>query len=133
MMLGKFQKGEVFYYVGFDPMSNNFFSRFMPKETKFFPLLDGLANSLVSASDMLVHCISSDTFEESLVWAKKIKEEENKDDQLLEQVYEGLHTTFITPFDREDIHELAEQLEEVSDGINGCGKKLTLYYPKRIV
>jgi uncharacterized protein Yka (UPF0111/DUF47 family) len=114
-------------------MSNNFFSRFIPKETKFFPLLDGLVDTIVSASDMLVHCISSDTFEASLVWAKKIKEEESKADQFLEQIYDGLHTTFITPFDREDIHELADQLEEVSDGINGCGKKLTLYYPKRVV
>lgn len=43
-----------------------------------------------------------------------------------------LGTTFITPFDREDIHDLASSIDDVIDGINSCAKRITIYNPRLI-
>ena len=43
-----------------------------------------------------------------------------------------LGTTFITPFDREDIHDLASGMDDVIDGINSCAKRITIYNPHPI-
>ena len=40
--------------------------------------------------------------------------------------------TFITPFDREDIHDLASTVDDVIDGINSCAKRITIYNPHPI-
>ena len=41
-------------------------------------------------------------------------------------------TTFITPFDREDIHDLASCMDDVIDGINSCAKRISIYNPRPI-
>ena len=66
------------------------------------------------------------------MYAKKIKAYEKKGDNTLVQIFEELNTTFITPFDREDIHNLANSLDDVMDFINSCAKKIMLYRPKQI-
>jgi uncharacterized protein Yka (UPF0111/DUF47 family) len=103
----------------------------MPKETEFFPLLGQLSDIIINSSELLVNCLSSSNYDEALVFAKKIKEQEIKADMLTQQIFDSLNTTFITPFDREDIHDLADKLESVIDGINSSAKKIVLYYPDK--
>jgi len=47
-------------------------------------------------------------------------------------IFDQLSTTFITPFDREDIHDLASCLDDVIDGINSSAKRLAIYNPRLI-
>ncbi len=54
---------------------------------------------------------------------KKIKDLEREGDRLTHLIFDELGTTFITPFDREDIHDLASCMDDVIDGINSCAKK----------
>jgi len=63
---------------------------------------------------------------------KKIKEQERKGDALSGKIFDDLNTTFITPFDREDINHLADRLDDVTDYINSCAKRIVLYNPKQI-
>ena len=113
-------------------MNNSFFNRFTPKEVKFFPLLKQQAAVLITASDLFIDCLKTNTHEEQLEYYKKIKDQEREGDKLSHKVFDELNSTFITPFDREDIHALANFLDDVMDEINSAAKRIALYRPKRI-
>jgi len=111
-------------------MKNSFFSRFTPKEPKFFPLLKQLSEILVASSELLVE--KHDSPEERAGYYKQIKDMEREGDKLTHLILDELGTTFITPFDREDIHDLASSIDDVIDGINSCAKRITIYNPRLI-
>lgn len=114
-------------------MNNSFFSRFTPKEPKFFHLLKQLSDVLLEAADLLSKTIKCTEQEERKNYYRLIKDQERKGDQLSHQVFEELSTSFITPFDREDIHLLADYLDDVIDRINSCAKRIAIYNPKKNV
>ena len=111
---------------------NSFFNRLTPKEPKFFPVLKEMSDVLIAASDLLIGYLRSDRSKSDQDFYKRIKELERKADQLSNRVFEDLNSTFITPFDREDIHNLANTLDDVIDGINKCAKQVSLYNPKQM-
>jgi predicted phosphate transport protein (TIGR00153 family) len=113
-------------------MVNSLLNRLTPKEPKFFPILKQMSDIIAIASDLIIECLQSKNHEERLDYYKKIKDEERKGDKLSHKIFDELNTTFITPFDREDIHSLANMLDDVIDGINNCAKRLALYNPKQI-
>ena len=113
-------------------MKNSFLNRLTPKEPKFFPLLQGLAEIILKVSDLLIECIESNNPEMAMEYYKKIKELERDGDKLSNRIFEELNSTFITPFDREDIHHLAGKLDDVTDEINSCAKRIAFYKPKSL-
>lgn len=113
-------------------MRNTFFNRFLPKEPKFFPLLKEMTEILLVASDLIVRCVQSKDHESAVHYFKLIKEQERKADGVSTKIFDALNVTFITPFDREDIHHLASRLDDVIDNINSCAKRIALYHPKYI-
>jgi len=113
-------------------MNNSFFNRFTPKEPKFFPLLKQLSEVIITSSELLIESLEHDTSAERLDYYKQIKEQERKGDKLTHRILDELGTTFITPFDREDIHDLASVMDDVIDGINSCSKRIAIYNPRPI-
>ena len=113
-------------------MKNSFFSRFTPKEPKFFPLLKQLSEVLCEASVVLIESLQHDSPTERSDYYKKIKDLEREGDRLTHLIFDELGTTFITPFDREDIHDLASCMDDVIDGINSCAKRISIYNPHPI-
>jgi len=113
-------------------MNNSFFSKFTPKEPKFFPILKEMADVILVASDLMIECVQHNDHESAIEYYKKIKEQEKKGDVLSNRVFNELNTTFITPFDREDIHHLANRMDDVIDYINSCAKRIVLYNPKKL-
>lgn len=113
-------------------MNNSFFSNFTPKEPKFFPILKDMADVIVVASELMIECVQNNNHEKAIEYYKKIKEQEKKGDKLSNKIFEELNSTFITPFDREDIHHLAEKLDDVTDYINSSAKRIVLYNPKEL-
>ena len=113
-------------------MNNSFFSKFTPKEPKFFPILKEMSDIILVASDLIIEWVQNSDHEAAIEYYKKIKEQERKGDALSVRVFDELNTTFITPFDREDIHHLADRLDDVTDYINSCAKKIVLYNPKKM-
>ena len=111
-------------------MNNSFFSNFTPKEPKFFPILKEMADVILVASDLIIECVQNNDHDKAIEFYKKIKEQEKKGDALSARVFDELNSTFITPFDREDIHHLADKLDDVTDFINSSAKKIVLYNPK---
>ena len=107
-------------------MKNSFFSQFTPKEPKFFPLLKQLSEVLCEASVVLIESLQHDSPTERSDYYKKIKDLEREGDRLTHLIFDELGTTFITPFDREDIHDLASCMDDVIDGINSCAKRISI-------
>ena len=112
-------------------MNNSFFSKFGPKEPKFFDYLEQVSEILLAASDMLQGALVCSTGEERMEFFRKIKEKERLGDELSHKIFEELSSSFITPFDREDIHLLADKLDDVIDRINSCAKRIAIYNPKQ--
>ena len=104
-------------------MKNSFFSRFTPKEPKFFPLLKQLSEILLSSSALLIEILGHDSPEKRAEDYKRIKDLEREGDKLTNLILDELGTTFITPFDREDIHDLASGMDDVIDGIKKVTKE----------
>lgn len=111
-------------------MKNNLFDRFKPKENKFFPLLSGMTGAIVTAADLIVECVQVSTHDEAVQYYKKIKEQEHLADEFQNKIFDELNETFITPFDREDINHLSSTMDDVTDLINSCAKRIMLYSPK---
>jgi len=111
---------------------NNLFDKFVPKEPKFFPILKEMAEVILVASDLITECVQNSDHETTIEFYKKIKEQEKKGDVLSAKIFDELNSTFITPFDREDIHHLADRLDDVTDYINSCAKRIVLYNPKQM-
>lgn len=113
-------------------MNNSFLNRFAPKEPKFFPILKDMADVMLVASDLMIELVQQKDHASIIEYNKKIKEQEKIGDTLSNKVFHELNTTFITPFDREDIHHLANRLDDVIDRINSCSKRIVLYNPKQM-
>jgi uncharacterized protein len=113
-------------------MNNSFFNKFIPKEPKFFPILKDIADVMLVTSNLIIECVQQLDHETYIEYYKKIKEQEKKGDILTNKIFDDLNTTFITPFDREDINQLAGRLDDVIDYINSAAKRIVLYNPKSI-
>jgi len=106
---------------------------FVPKDHSFFPLFESAAKNLVKASELLVELMASSENLEHLRINKEIKIIEHIGDEITDKTYEQLNKSFITPFDREDIHELTTHIDDVVDSINGISCRISLYKPKKII
>ena len=106
---------------------NNIFSYFIPKDRKFFPLFESASTNLVSMSVLLKKLVNTDDLKAREPLHKEIESLEQKGDEITHQIYLELSKTFITPFDREDIHALATALDDVADYMHGSSNRILLY------
>lgn len=97
---------------------NSFFQFFVPKETKFFPLYRQQADYIEKASRLLQQMISETDLQQLENLKKEIKACETSGDQVLRDFYSQLFNTVLTPFEREDVHELAEMMDNFLDRID---------------
>jgi len=111
---------------------NRFFQIFLPKESKFFPLLKGQTEDLIKAADLLITFVHTSDHDKRKIIYSEIKQVETHCDKLTDQIFDELNKTFITPFDREDIHALASQIDDVLDMINASAKRIILYKPEEL-
>jgi predicted phosphate transport protein (TIGR00153 family) len=106
---------------------NTFFQKLVPKDKKFFPMFESQADLIVQAAGKLNEIFLTEDHEKHAVLFKIIKDLENQGDELAHQIFDELDKTFITPFDREDIHQLTSKLDDVLDFINGTSQRIRLY------
>lgn len=113
-------------------MKNSLLNYFVPKEVKFFPMLRDLSHTVLSASELLTESLGHISSEKRAEYNRRIKEVELEGDRLINRIFKELGKTFITPFDREDIHDLAASIDDVTDYINSSSKRITIYNPDTI-
>lgn len=98
----------------------------LPKEEKYFALFAQISTKLQEAAAALVEMLqASDEDFDSL--SKKIKHIEHECDELAHNVTTKLNSSFITPFDREDIYTLAVALDDVCDYIDAAARAVVMY------
>ena len=97
----------------------------IPKDTSFFQMFSEMSDNLVTGARTLVDLFASyRDVEKTIDTVQKI---ERHGDELTHNVLTKLNQTFITPFDREDIHQLASSLDDVLDFVNASGARLVMY------
>jgi len=101
------------------------FSRFLPKEFNFFDLFEKQASYAVAAATYFKELVSRGAIDEPSL--KKMHEIEHQGDEVAHTILAQLNKTFITPFDREDIHALAKELDDIVDMVYTIVNRLTVY------
>ena len=100
----------------------------LPKDNTFFNYFEKDVGNVLAAAKVFKELMSNTMSKEERVQKiKKIEELEHKGDELTHQIYSDLGSTFITPFDREDIHSLASKLDDILDYIQGASMRIILY------
>lgn len=105
------------------------FARFMPKEGKFFDLFNAHAEQMVLGGQALVSLISAfgKSSTEIQTYSKSIDAIETEADKITHQTISLLHSTFITPLDRDEIHQLITGMDDVLDVIQDVAECMELY------
>jgi predicted phosphate transport protein (TIGR00153 family) len=96
-----------------------------PKEDDFFILFRRQAALVRQGCDLLYEMM--ERFDDIEARAKKLKEVEHQGDLVTHELFERLNRTFITPLEREDIHDLASGLDDVLDAAEAIASRLVLF------
>ena len=97
----------------------------IPKEVRFFDYFEQQSQQIIKAGTLLSELVHN--FADARAKAFAIKEVEHAGDQITHEMFRHLNTTFITPIDREDIHDLATRLDDVLDFIEAVAERLVIY------
>lgn len=99
--------------------------RLLPKDVRFFDLFIADGENLQVAAGKLRDMVDSfDRLDERVA---EIQALEKRGDEIDREINQRLEDAFITPFDREDIHELTVRLDDVVDGIQATAETLVIY------
>jgi len=109
---------------------DHFLQLFVVKEKSFFPLFVQAAENIKKASQLLVTQVASSDPDERRMLAHRIKEHETEGDAIHSKITGVLIDAYLTPFDRDDIHELAEVMDSFIDSMRDASKKIAIYQPK---
>lgn len=104
--------------------------KFLPKEFNFVDLFEKQVEYAINAASYFKEVISKGAMDE--IALQKINDIEHQGDEAAHSIIENLNKTFITPFDREDIHTLAKQLDDITDMINTIANRLLVYKITRV-
>lgn len=103
----------------------NLLTRLLPRERSFFTMFTEVATNIEGGARALADLFAD--YHDVEQKARRLKDQEHRGDQLTHEIIKKLNQTFITPFDREDIHELASKLDDVLDLIDAVSTRLVIY------
>ena len=99
--------------------------RLLPRDPRFFELFIADGDNLAAAAAALVAMVEAyDLLDERVI---EIQALEKRGDEIDREVTHKLEDAFVTPFDREDIHELVSRLDDVVDGIQAIAETFVIY------
>jgi len=101
------------------------FGRLLPKEGRFFDLFNAHAAQVVRAAHELKALM--DEFDKREEHARMIDEAEHAADRITADAIRLLHKTFITPLDRDHIHQLVNAMDDICDLIQDTSESIALY------
>lgn len=99
--------------------------RLIPRDPKFFDLFAELSTNLTEGAKLL-RTILADP-QDLAMRVSQVQAIEHRGDKATHSIITKLNQTFITPFDREDIHRLASSLDDVLDFVNSAALRLVMY------
>jgi predicted phosphate transport protein (TIGR00153 family) len=99
--------------------------RLIPREKKFYRMFADVAQNLTDGARILHDILKNPDGPADRV--QKLQAVEHRGDEMTHNIIRMLNQTFITPFDREDIHRLSSSLDDVLDFVNAAAVRMTLY------
>jgi predicted phosphate transport protein (TIGR00153 family) len=111
---------------------NSIFNGLIPKGDKFYPILWKQSQNVLACSELFAELTVTPDKETRKLMHKQIKALETKGDGILEELFDELNNTFITPFDREDINALGDKLDDVLDSMHSAAKCIIMYQPESL-
>jgi hypothetical protein len=99
--------------------------RLIPREESFYELYVQHGKLLRQAADLLQQLVES--YDDVPAKVRRLHDIEHEADEVTHEIMRRLNTTFVTPLDREDIHELASRLDDVLDHLDAAGDLLVLH------
>lgn len=116
---------------------DKFIHRLLPHDDSFYKFFEAASQNLVNAAGLLRELVLAKDASEREKLILQIRELEHHGDSITHEVFSELNSTFITPFDREDIHQLTSALDDVMDHMDGVAGRILLYnikkYPKSLL
>jgi predicted phosphate transport protein (TIGR00153 family) len=96
-----------------------------PVDGAFYQLFSDSAQHLITGSGLLAEMFAEGT--DRAAKAKQMREAESRADQTTREIVQRVNKSFVTPFDREDIHDLAYRLDDVMDEMEKAADQINLY------
>ena len=109
---------------------DRFLQLFIVKEKKFYPMFISQMDIINQATKELKFLFLESNYEVQKELYKKINSLEVEGDHITGRIYQELEKTFVTPFDREDIHIVAYRIDTFLDFIHDSARKQVMYKPK---
>lgn len=107
--------------------------KMLPKDDKFYMLFQEDVDNVLNACRIFNQAMSRElSKEERHQKIRKLEEVEHRGDEITHRIFETLATSFITPFDREDIHSLASKLDDIVDYLQVSANQIILYKIKSV-
>jgi predicted phosphate transport protein (TIGR00153 family) len=103
----------------------------IPRNLDFYELFDRAAANLAETAELLNKLITD--FDDPEAAHAQIRQREHDGDEITHEIMRALNTTFVTPFDREDIHRLASGLDDILDGMEAVSDLLVLHHIEHIL
>jgi predicted phosphate transport protein (TIGR00153 family) len=97
----------------------------IPRDNTFFDMFAQMSENLIAGARAMVDLFADYTDLDRKI--SELRRIERSGDEMTHAVLTKLNQTFITPFDREDIHELASSLDDVLDFLNAAGARIIMY------
>jgi uncharacterized protein len=105
--------------------------RFLPRDQEFFVLFNELAAHLSTSAKLLNDLFGADP-KRAQEFVVAIKDVEHKADLLTASIIQRIDKSFVTPFDREDIHNVTTSLDDVIDLIDGTSRRFVMFHINEI-
>ena len=99
--------------------------RIAPRETSFYDMFSAAADNVVVATALLEQMVAADGDRAAI--STKIRDAEHAGDDITHRILRLLNSTFVTPFDREDIYRLASRLDDALDFVEAAADLIVLY------
>src|SRR5215471_7680408 len=97
----------------------------IPREEKFYDMFEEGASIITRASGKFLEMVSA--FDRLSARSKEIKFEEHACDEVIGRIIQALDRSFITPFDREDIHTLATSMDDILDNMEETAHRFVVF------
>jgi predicted phosphate transport protein (TIGR00153 family) len=98
-----------------------------PRENRFFLYLDSIAKNVVAGADVFAELRKAAGPDDFKQVADRLRRIEHEGDEIAHLLYEELDKTFVTPIDREDLHNLTSTLDDVLDMMEACAGRIVIF------
>ncbi len=106
-------------------------TRLLPREQSFFEMFVRQAENVNAGAQALVDMLEN--YDDPAARAERVEDFEHIGDTITHDIITRLNQTFITPFDREDIHELSSKIDDVIDLLDAAATRLVIYRVRTII